>query len=470
METLKELIPPLGPRMKAAKKIKELNSEQNETTVVTQDSQAYQSTLQSPTFSLQSPKSLITTSTPEHSNTPKRPKLHFDIRKILNDNNGGDIIESEMDEGLLSHKYRIQAVRMFVSHLIEQFGDRPTSHVKEALARSIVNEFPKLKGEDGDGYEAWYTSSIGQHAATGYLEERLRNVRKRTAKKNHVSIRKANKTNSDSTASSVSSLESDEDDIEPAAIEAMVQWMKHNKEPLGKVREYHQKTAKSRLMWIRENPEGVAIFAKYPRLLDTSGLINLDFEVIKPKCGDKLFLLWTPAVARNLLHYADKQNDWSRHLGIVQDSSQLSDDEVCNIALQCIPCILPVGSQKIKGKGKRATIEDALTSFVDLQKIGTNIPHYLEGVKQKQPFVLAIGSSRVSPEQTYIIIEREAIPQESLLNAIDLCFKCFHVFDMNYQWQSYNTWQFLQTVVYNLPGKMSSSVVSLKTYLKVGRK
>lgn len=58
--------------------------------------------------------------------------------------------------------------------------------------------------------EAWYTSSIGQHAATGYLEERLRNVRKRTAKKNHVSIRKANKTNSDSTASSVSSLESDE--------------------------------------------------------------------------------------------------------------------------------------------------------------------------------------------------------------------------------------------------------------------
>lgn len=64
------------------------------------------------------------------------------------------------------------------------------------------------------------------------------------------------------------------DDIEPAAIEAMVQWMKHNKEPLGKVREYHQKTAKSRLMWIRENPEGVAIFAKYPRLLDTSGLVG----------------------------------------------------------------------------------------------------------------------------------------------------------------------------------------------------
>ncbi|PIK36576.1 hypothetical protein BSL78_26587 [Apostichopus japonicus] len=153
-------------------------------------------------------------------------------------------------------------------------------------------------------------------------------------------------------------------------------------------------------------------------------------------------------------------------------SHQNSDDEVCNIAQQCIPCILPVGSQKVKGKGKRATIEDALTSFVDLQKIGTNIPHYLEGVKQKQPFVLPIGSSRVSPEQTYIIIEREAIPQESLLNASDLCLKFFHVLDMDYQWQSYNTWQFLQIVVYDIdvPGKMSLSVVPFKTYLKIKRK
>lgn len=43
--------------------------------------------------------------------------------------------------------------------------------------------------------------------------------------------------------------------------------------------------------------------------------------------------------------------------------SLFTDDEVCNIALQCIPCILLIG------KGKRATIEDALTSFVDLQKV-----------------------------------------------------------------------------------------------------
>lgn len=30
--------------------------------------------------------------------------------------------------------------------------------------------------------ESWYTSSVGTHCATGYLEDRLRNVRKRSPK------------------------------------------------------------------------------------------------------------------------------------------------------------------------------------------------------------------------------------------------------------------------------------------------
>lgn len=36
---------------------------------------------------------------------------------------GGTIL-SEMDDGLLSSKFRIKAVRIFVSHLMEKYGDR----------------------------------------------------------------------------------------------------------------------------------------------------------------------------------------------------------------------------------------------------------------------------------------------------------------------------------------------------------
>lgn len=405
------------------------------------------------------------------SSTPKRQKLFFDVREMLKNHPDGGAIESEMDDGLLSSQSRIKAVRIFVSHLMEKYGDRPKSHIKEALARSIIVQFPKLKG-DGHGYEAWYTTSIAQHAATGYLEERLRNVRKRTAKKNQLFSPQRKSELNHSTASSSSSLENDEEAIDPAEVEAMTQWLKHNKEPLSQVRDYQRKTARKRLSWIKDNPDKPVkeIFVQYPRLLDTPGLISMDFAVLKPGSEDHLFHLWTPGLAKSILQYADKQNDWSRHLGVQLDNN--TDDEICNIALQCLPCIFPTGSHKIKGKSRRATINEAISSFVDARKIGTNIPAYLENVKNKQPFVLVLGA-RVKPEQVFVIIEREAIPQDSLLKAVDLCFKCFYVYDIDYPWQTCNSWQFLQSAIFGIEGiakATSSSVMSLKAFLKIKRK
>lgn len=105
-------------------------------------------------------------------------------------------------------------------------------------------------------------------------------------------------------------------------------------------------------------------------------------------------------------------------------------------------------------------------------QIGTNIPAYLENVKNKQPFVLVLGA-RVKPEQVFVIIEREAIPQDSLLKAVDLCFKCFYVYDIDYPWQTCNSWQFLQSAIFGIEGiakATSSSVMSLKAFLKIKRK
>ena len=36
----------------------------------------------------------------------------------------------------------------------------------------------------------------------------------------------------------------------------------------------------------------------------------------------------------------------------------------------------------------------------------------------------------VRPEQAFIIVERQAIPQASLLKVVDMCFKLFYVLDI----------------------------------------
>ncbi|KAJ8034408.1 hypothetical protein HOLleu_21232 [Holothuria leucospilota] len=67
---------------------------------------------------------------------------------------------------------------------------------------------------------------------------------------------------------------------------------------------------------------------------------------------------------------------------------------------------------------------DALKSYIDVQPIGTNIPKYLEEVFLTQPYVLILGD-RPMPSQAVTIFERKALERQSLMSAVDVCFKLF---------------------------------------------
>uniref|UniRef100_T1IKW9 Uncharacterized protein n=1 Tax=Strigamia maritima TaxID=126957 RepID=T1IKW9_STRMM len=58
----------------------------------------------------------------------------------------------------------------------EQHGDRPSDKTNKC----IVAKYTQLKDTEEEGYEAWYTPGRKHMPATGYLEEQLRNVRKRS--------------------------------------------------------------------------------------------------------------------------------------------------------------------------------------------------------------------------------------------------------------------------------------------------
>ncbi|KAJ8334888.1 hypothetical protein SKAU_G00405270 [Synaphobranchus kaupii] len=47
------------------------------------------------------------------------------------------------------------------------------------MASALVHAFPCLKDTTGSGSETWYAQGRNHHPATGSLEERLRNIRKR---------------------------------------------------------------------------------------------------------------------------------------------------------------------------------------------------------------------------------------------------------------------------------------------------
>ena len=110
-----------------------------------------------------------------------------------------------------------------------------------------------------------------------------------------------------------------------------------------------------------------------------------------------------------------------------------------------------------------------LFEFLSYLKTITNIDGYLKeinGTERPQPFVLAlIGRNKLSPSQVFTVMERRAITAPSLLQAVDMAFKAHYVLNVSYQQQVKAVWEFLQCMVYKLPGKVRPAVRDMRAYL-----
>ena len=78
-------------------------------------------------------------------------------------------------------------------------------------------------------------------------------------------------------------------------------------------------------------------------------------------------------------------------------------------------------------------------------------------VSRPSPYVLSLGDERRC-SQAFVILPGQALEQSTLLGAVDVYFKAFYIFDINYPKQCAPAWQFLQEVVYELGGSVSPSV------------
>lgn len=79
------------------------------------------------------------------------------------------------------------------------------------------------------------------------------------------------------------------------------------------------------------------------------------------------------------------------------------------------------------------------------------------------PYILMLGDNQCF--QAFTIINGAALQQSTLLAALDVCFKAFYIFDINYPRQCSLVWQFLQSVVYGLPGEETPAVRVLRAFI-----
>ncbi|CAM4448958.1 unnamed protein product [Leuciscus chuanchicus] len=195
------------------------------------------------------------------------PDDTHDIRAVLMKAPLGPSIVESLESNTITTQQRRAMVRIIVAHLIEKYGETPSTETKKAMAISLVETFSCLRDPEGNGYEAWFSPGQRHRPSTGFLEERLRNIRKRMRR-----LR---------TPSSVAFICEKRSTVIPASTlspERAVQlkeWLKNNTRPQDQVEQYMKETAPFRAHWIREygSKPISEILSEFPRLMDTPGMI-----------------------------------------------------------------------------------------------------------------------------------------------------------------------------------------------------
>ncbi|KAK0136550.1 hypothetical protein N1851_027341 [Merluccius polli] len=183
--------------------------------------------------------------------------------------------------------------------LVQYWAMRPTADTKMALAASLVEAFPLLKDASETGFSTWYTKERHHRPATGFLEERLRNIRKRICQ-----LRDPEPTQRSTQGSAPAQTIPDS----PMPLEMVlerIEWLKNNSQPLIQVEEFMRDTALYRARWVRDNANKTIldVLEKFPHLT-TPGMIALDFQILHPEAAMCLFQRWTPDLVKKMLDMA----------------------------------------------------------------------------------------------------------------------------------------------------------------------
>lgn len=82
-----------------------------------------------------------------------------------------------------------------------------------------------------------------------------------------------------------------------------------------------------------------------------------------------------------------------------------------------------------------------------------------------QPYIIVVGNVEDSITAVYVCVNNNLWKLGSILQAVDVCFKSFFVFNAEYQVQAYHLWLFIQRALYDIYLVGERSVTNVTTLI-----
>ncbi|XP_035701856.1 uncharacterized protein LOC118433733 [Folsomia candida] len=404
----------------------------------------------------------------------------FNVKDIIiqSDNEKGTTKGQEMLQqiihlGMATFQIKSLIKRRTVNNLIKNHSNYPPRHVKQNLAHCIASQlFGHLTEQQQSDIKSLFYSdakSIETEKvdvrgkiiyknipATGLIEDRLKYVRN----KNRISIRKQPRV-PESTV------------IDPAAEEyEMKSWLSNSNSPKSQVLQYMKDTFNLRSLEIKNTTNLIDTLNEWPHLLETSGVIDVDFERLNPGKSELLLRKW-PGVAKQICEFAEKsQAKAITEAGIKKLFSKLTSDEIAIAAFVMLPYLTSTSAYRKRG-AKKVKITAAAAAEFFIQFVSKTFD--LESLKtseseRRQPFVICVGNlANLEIKDVFVMLERKLIKSPTMMSAVDLCFKLFHVLKLKFPDECYPVWSFFDHCVYQIKEIVSppASVLALGSQIKI---
>uniref|UniRef100_A0A1A8J5K7 Uncharacterized protein n=1 Tax=Nothobranchius kuhntae TaxID=321403 RepID=A0A1A8J5K7_NOTKU len=189
-----------------------------------------------------------------------------------------------------------------------------------------------------------------------------------------------------------------------------------------------QDTAVYRPKCIRDNNWTIyQILQEFPHLM-SKGMISQDVLILHGDASSKLFETWLPIYAEKILYLSRREGK------LISSLDGLTQDAIGELSLRQLPSLLPPTAYKL-GRGHSAitvrhTIEECNLAFIHHKPLGTNI-HEAKATRPF-PYVLTLGNDTQHVSQAFVIIAGQAVEHDTLLQAVNACFKAFFILDIEY--------------------------------------
>ncbi|XP_071840635.1 uncharacterized protein [Apostichopus japonicus] len=150
---------------------------------------------------------------------------------------------------------------------------------------------------------------------------------------------------------------------------------------------------------------------------------------------------------------------------------EVFEDTYGAASLYLMPSLFTPGSVAIKkGSQKRwkPTISESMRAFIAVLPEERHTECRNHSVTW-QPQVVVIGTSVLDVQQVFVFLNNIVYSVPSVVKGIDVCFKTFQVFNIEYPLECKSPWTFLQRGIYNIETQYDSVTPRVRELLSILR-